>query len=786
MEFIKNNECTFDDNLILKFSSKFNMHPDVIKLLFARNIKTEEEIINFLNPPETNFFDPFLLKNMNEVVNKINTAISLDKKILILGDYDTDGISASAILHKYFSSMNVKVDVFLPNRLVDGYGLTNDTIDKVIALFKPDLIITVDCGISCYNEIEYCKSKGVDIIVTDHHDIPEIIPNTLVINPKLPDQNYPFTELCGAGVAFKLIHALSGLEEAKKYLPIATLATVADIVPLKSENRAIVFYGLKNQDNMPMGIIQLCKKLKISLPMTSQDIAFKIAPKINASGRMGDASISLKLYLEENKKEISNIISELLAINERRVEETNKIYEDALKKLENINTSKLGAIILYSDNWESGVLGIICSKLVEKFHKPVCLMSLIENEYKGSCRSIPGINITDILNKLKHLLIRFGGHNQAGGLSVSSENLNDFCNEFNTIVLSDYKTFLLPQNRTYDLEISNKIDESFINDLDKLEPFGLANESPVFKVVLPNITVQRMPNYPKHLKFKIFNIEVLGFSLGEFYHHFNSSSKKEILLDIYKEVYKKNIQIKARVKAINFGKLNSVKNKDISYANYLTYTSNIKNNYRYIPIDKHNIYEKANELTSSDFGTLFVAFNFETYKNACDNIKNIHVYEIYNLTEDKGLNTIIFAPQNDNKFKNFSNVVYLDQPFNLDNVPGIKNQNIYVVKNNVNFKLTTTLSVDYIDFAHYHNAIKNSIKLNTTGYDSLDYFNQIKNQNPQLSKPSYAQFTFVCMVLQELNIIEKVGEVMFKYNDEVKSKLTNSKLYNRICSIKKR
>ena len=788
MEFIKANNFNFNENLIEEYSKKFNLHKDVVKLLFARNITEENEIKNFLTPPENLFFDPFLLGDMKEVVEKINNAIQQNKSILILGDYDTDGISASAILYKYFKSINVNVNVFLPNRLVDGYGLTCDTIDKVKSLYNPDLIITVDCGISCYNEIDYCKSLGVDIIVTDHHDIPEIVPNTLIINPKLSNQNYPFKELCGAGVAFKLVQALAGIETAKEYLTIASLATVADIVPLVSENRAIVFYGLKNQENMPIGLVQLIKKLKISLPISAQDIAYKLAPKINASGRMGDASISLKLYLEENKKEISNIIAELLEINDRRVAETNAIYEDTLQKLKDVNISQLGAIVLYSNEWESGVLGIICSKLVEKFNKPVCLLSLIENEYKGSCRSITGVNITAILNNIKHLLIRFGGHNQAGGLSVETKNIDAFCKAFNDEVLTNYSKYLTPENKTYDLEISQNVEKQFIDDLAKLEPFGLANEYPVFKVNLTNKLAQRMPNYPNHLKIKLFNLELLGFSLGDYYYNLNSNCKKELLIDLYKETYNKRTQLKGRIKALSFSQLINVKNKEFAFANYLkTCVASLENTKNINEIERKNAFNKVNELTQNNFGTLLVAYNFETYKLYLNNIKNIFNFELYNINDEKGLNSIIYAPETTKNFKNFTNVVYLDMPINVNYLHCLPNENIYVVKNYFPKKLLSSITTEYSVFGEYHNAIKNTILKGVSVYNMQEYYSKVKELNPQLSKPNYTQFAFVYMVLEELKIIEKVGEFKLKYNDGIHTKLTLSNVYNKVSDfIKKR
>ena len=436
------------------------MHENIIKLLFTRGFDTYEKIDYFLNTGVTGLHNPYLLANMDKVVSKINYYIDNNKKILIMGDYDTDGISASAILYKYLESRNVDVSVFLPNRLVDGYGLTIESIDKVKSLYNPDLIITVDCGITCVNEIDYCKEIGIDIIVTDHHDIPEVVPNTLIINPKMPNQIYPFKELCGAGVALKIVHALGGLEECLKYTTIATLATVADIVPLIDENRIIVKLGLAGQsEQLPKGLKKLCTELKINLPMTSSDISFKMAPKINATGRMGDAIISFNLYIQQSDEDIRKSIDMLMGLNDKRVNETNIIFEDACKMLEDTNVSRLGMIVLYNENWESGVLGIICSKLVERYNKPVCLMSMVDGEFKGSCRSIPGVNIFDAMTHCKDLLIRFGGHNQAGGLSIERKNLKEFRNRINEYVLNNTNEEDLLTKKYYDL------DEVAFNDI---------------------------------------------------------------------------------------------------------------------------------------------------------------------------------------------------------------------------------------------------------------------------------------------------------------------------------
>ena len=328
----------FSSDEVAKISKKFNLSPIVVELLFSRDYTTEEQISKFLNPKIEDLYDPYLLKDMDRAVERIKNAIKNNEKVLIFGDYDVDGVSASAILIKYFSSINFYVDYYLPNRYIDGYGLTNATIDKVKEMFNPTLIITVDCGIACFNEVEYAKTLGIDTIVTDHHDIPEVVPNTIVVNAKLPDQKYPFSQLCGTGVALKLVHAMSDLETAKKYLAICALATISDIVPLVDENRAIVKLGLERfEKDLPLGIKMLIKDSKLSYNILASDVSFRLSPKINAAGRMGDASVALKLFIEEDKILLKNTIDNLNNLNINRQALCNEVYDDALLKLRKIN-----------------------------------------------------------------------------------------------------------------------------------------------------------------------------------------------------------------------------------------------------------------------------------------------------------------------------------------------------------------------------------------------------------------------------------------------------------------
>ena len=296
MKFRKNNKVKYSDKQIEHIVKTFNVTADVAEILLQRGMSDDKEIKKFLNPQINDMHDPYLFNNMKKVVERIKKAIANKENILIFGDYDVDGITSSYILLDYLQNLGCTTNTFLPNRYSDGYGLTRDAVNFVINEFKPSLIITVDCGISGYEEVEYIKSKGIDVIVTDHHDCPEVLPDCLIIDAKVPNEKYPFKELCGAGVALKVVEALAGRDTALKYLPVCAIATVSDIVPLVDENRVIVKLGLdKPMTAFPDGIAALCKELKLGNKLTSQDVSFKVAPKLNASGRMGDANHSLKL-----------------------------------------------------------------------------------------------------------------------------------------------------------------------------------------------------------------------------------------------------------------------------------------------------------------------------------------------------------------------------------------------------------------------------------------------------------------------------------------------------------
>lgn len=527
------------------FSEKF------ARLLNIRGIDTREKIREFFDFSPKKLHDPFLLKGMREAVDRINRAAINKEKILIIGDYDADGICSVAILYKYLLSRHVTTRYFLPDRDADGYGITIDLIKTLHERFKPNLIITVDCGISCPKEIEYAKSIGIDCVVTDHHAIPAEIPDCICVNPKFTDQEYPFNELCGAGVALKLVHALGGLDVAYKYLDICSIATVADIVSLRDENRVIVANGLEmlNNDSLP-SITALAKSCNLWGKINSTDISFKIGPKINASGRMGNAKRGLDIILEQNPAEIEKIIASLTNYNTQRQKLCNVIFDEADAMIEEGQLYKNNIIIVAKDSWESGVLGIVSARITEKYGRPSIVFGKAENIYKGSSRSVGEVNIVKTIEIFKDLVTTYGGHSMAAGLSVAVDMFPEFTDKITHYLNSNFSSVELTSDKLYDFSLEHSdINSAFIKELEKLEPYGCDNNMPVFVMTVRSVQTHSLPNYPQHLRIINGDIQYMYFNGVENAEILNANVAKNIVFEFQKSASDKN-EFRATVKAI--------------------------------------------------------------------------------------------------------------------------------------------------------------------------------------------------------------------------------------------
>lgn len=795
MKFKKINDKQIDAKRIKDVATKFSVTEQVAELLLLRNFETDEEISKFLNPKIEDLHDPFLFNNMHKVVDKINDAIKNNKRILVFGDYDVDGITASYILVDYFKSIGYPVDVFLPNRYVDGYGLTMETATKVLEKFSPELIITVDCGISGVNEVEFLKSKGVDVIITDHHECGDVLPSCLIVDAKVPLEKYPFKEMCGAGVAFKLVMALSNLKTALKYLPVCAIATVSDIVPLLDENRAIVQIGLSRPlSEFPVGLAELMKELKIVKNITSQDISFKLAPKINAAGRMGDAQHSLDIYMETDKSKLSKMINKLLNYNTERQEICNLVYADCIKELKSINLSNKKVIAIAKDNWNIGILGIVAARISEEFNRPTFLLGAEGEFYKGSCRSVAGINIHEVLTELKDLLTSFGGHTMAAGMTISKDKFSEFAKRVNEVVEKNYDESVFVPFAEYDCDIDIKdVNTNFISAFDKLQPFGCQNPTPIFRFVFDKSTCNPMKNNPNHITVQLPNVTLLAFNLPKCFNLISQSSAKECLATINVDVFRNIKSCKGIIKNIQLLEAPNISAERIG-GEYIKQLSNSSYGMKpqYETYNKAMLDELLFENKTAHYGTLIIANTLQSYKDFLEKslfAEHIVCHEYLNLTNENGYNTICLCPSFDNDYSNFSRIILLDSVLDEGYIIGLnKNTNakIYIPQNSP-FLYTPFKSLDLQRkvFGRYFNIFKQASKQKLVAFDDFNYFNKLKRANKDIN---YVQFVACLETFKQLSILEqnnKIGEYSININNGISSKLEKSQFYNKLELIMK-
>ena len=528
-----------DEEKVEKLSQKYNLNKLLSTILVNRNIVNEEDIRLFLKPTRNDFHNPFLITDMEIAIKRIIEAIDKKEKVTIYGDYDVDGITSITVLKSFLKDRGLEVSQYIPNRLNEGYGLNRNAIEK-IHKNGCDLMITVDCGISAIDEINYANELGIETIVTDHHEPGSELPKALaVIDNKRKDSTYPFRELAGVGVVFKLIQALGiklGLKEEEylKYLDIVCIGTISDIVPLVDENRVIAKLGLlliRQTKNIGLrSIINASGYKKID----SNSISFGIAPRINACGRMGKAEDALKLFLSENLSEVSSLTAKLNEYNRLRQDTEKKIFDSAVKEIEEDNLDKNATIIVGGHNWHHGVIGIVSSKITEMYFKPSILLSFEEDGIgTGSGRSIPGFDLHEALNKCTDTIAKFGGHSMAIGITIKKEKFEDFKKEFEEVARNSKIDEIVPI-----INIDAKIDFSTINkemvdSLKELEPFGEGNKMPVFAFKNLKIDSIRALTEGKHLKLTLKEgntvVNAIGFNMGKFAEEYRIGDKVDVV-----------------------------------------------------------------------------------------------------------------------------------------------------------------------------------------------------------------------------------------------------------------
>ena len=512
-----------DEKLVDEICERYNLNKVIGKIIVNRHVVNDEDVRIFITPTRDDFHDPFLFKGMDIAVERIIKAINNKEKILIYGDYDVDGITSTTVLKKYLMDRGISVDTYIPNRLHEGYGLNKNAIDTIKER-NIDLIITVDCGISAIEEVDYAVRLGMDIIVTDHHEVGEKLPNALaVIDAKRKDNTYPFRSLAGVGVVFKLIQALSikleiKPEEYLKYLDLVCVGTISDIVPLEGENRTIAKLGLMLiKVTRNLGLRELIKSSGYK-EIDSNTISFGVAPRINACGRMGHEEKSLKLFLAEDLESATKITKELNEYNTLRQSTEKAIYEEAIQEIDRNHLDEKNSIVLGGKGWHHGVIGIVSSKVTDKYYKPSILLSFEDDIAKGSGRSVPGFDLYEGLTKCEDLLEKYGGHSMAVGLTLKKENLEKFKERFEQIAKEKNIKELVPIIYIDDELKLKDINMDLVKGLSILEPFGEANKVPLFLIRNLKIDSIRALSEGRHLKLTLrdenFVINAIGFELG--------------------------------------------------------------------------------------------------------------------------------------------------------------------------------------------------------------------------------------------------------------------------------
>lgn len=547
-------ECyNLDNEKVEELVKKRHITNLLASILVNRGIIDGEKINVFLNPTRKDFYNPFLMPDMEIAVKRIVKAIENKEKIMIYGDYDADGITSITVLKKYLNEIGLKTGEYIPNRLNEGYGLNKDAISKIYNDgYK--LMITVDCGISGLEEVDYANSLGMEIIITDHHEPAEKLPEAIaVIDAKRKDNKYPFNQLAGVGVVFKLIQAISTelkLEEKEylKYLDLVCIGTISDIVPLVDENRVIAKLGLKlieKTKNIGLKTLLNIADLK---KIDSNAISFGVAPRINACGRMGFQEEALQLFLTEDSGEATKIAKRLVQFNQERQAKEKQIFEEVIEKIEKDNKDKK-CIVLAEENWHHGVIGIVASKITEIYYKPSILICLEGDKGKGSGRSIPGFDLYTALTKCSDYIEKFGGHSMAIGITIKKENFEKLKEAIEKYAQESNISDIMPIiNIDKEINLKN-INIEEVKSLELLEPFGEANKMPLFLLRNLKIDSIRALSGGKHLKLTLKQdnniVDAIGFNMGDLSKEYLLGDKVDVVgtIEINSFGNKENIQI---------------------------------------------------------------------------------------------------------------------------------------------------------------------------------------------------------------------------------------------------
>lgn len=664
MRIIKKTYDNAQKNLIKELADKVGVLYSTAEILYGRGFDTVEKIKDFLSPENWEPISPLTMSGMNDAVNRIIQAKDNGETVVIYGDYDVDGICATTVLYRALKVFGIDAFTVIPERQ-NGYGLSEGVINEVIDNYFPDLLITVDCGISAKKEVEYLNDLGVDVIITDHHEFPEELPETVIVSCKTKGQEYPYDNLSGAGVAYKLAYALIG-DRANDYLDLVALATIADSMPLTGENRNIVYYGVELIKN------GRCSKAVTSLlyssgakDISSIGLSFSVAPKINAAGRMGDAYSALKLFLSDSQSERDILIEKLCKYNVDRQQECETLYQSAKNKLKTCGNYG-SSIVLYDKDWLSGMLGIVAARLTEEYGLPTILFSELDGVLHGSARSIGDVSIYDAISSASSLLIDFGGHSQAAGVTVSEDNFEAFAHTFNDYIETHYDEASFDKTVEVDYVLTSPYTLRFAKEIAKFEPFGLGNKKPVILTTEIEVLAKPLKVGSSHITIKTPKLEIMSFNGVKYLEPLNLSATKNVFFESTINAYNGREYAKGILKAVEFEYNESKEFSLLALKNALS-SIKVKQNHNYQAINNSRLEEIICKTHANGRGTLFVVINPDNYSKFTS-LKKFNFCPL-SLTVTGGKNAVLVGGNLlETDLSAYDLVIYVDKPFNVINI----------------------------------------------------------------------------------------------------------------------
>jgi single-stranded-DNA-specific exonuclease len=556
-----------DSAVIKRLAGALGVSESLANLMVQRNITNPEEASTFFNPSLEYIHDPFMMKDMNIAVDRLSTAIKRNEKILVYGDYDVDGTTAVALVYSFLKEQYSNVEYYIPDRYKEGYGVSLMGIDFACKS-NCKLLITLDCGIKAIEKIRYARSKGIDVIVCDHHYPGEEIPKALaVLDPKQPGCSYPYKELSGCGVGFKLIHAYSKImgipfSDISHYLDLVAVSIASDIVPITGENRILAYFGLIQLNESPRtGLKEIIKEAEVSRALTVEDVVFKIGPRINAAGRMESGSKVVELLISDDITLAAGISKEINNFNIERRSIDRVITSEAMRMIsEDQRTLNAKTTVLYNPDWKKGVIGIVASRLIETYYRPTVILTESNGFATGSARSVQGYDLYQAIESCSDLLESFGGHMYAAGLTLKKENIKPFIERFEQYVNSTITEDQLVPRVFIDTELRfSEINEDFFKVMSQFQPFGPENMSPVFvsRNVFDAGTGRMVGSSGEHLKLDLLQdnstaatVPAIAFNQADHFEYIKGGNPFDVCYSLEMNEFRGNRNLQLNVRDI--------------------------------------------------------------------------------------------------------------------------------------------------------------------------------------------------------------------------------------------